>query len=247
MIIIKSDKEIAKMRKSGQVTRDLLEMLEEHVKVGITTKQLDKLAYDFIKKAGAKPSFLGYNDFPGTLCTSIDEEVVHGIPSNRVLEEGMLLKIDTGAIIDGYHSDAARTFAVGNISSEKRKLMDVCKESFFKGVAILKEGVRLGDLGHTIQAYVESKGFSVVRELVGHGIGQSLHEDPNVPNFGIAGRGTRLSKNMVLAIEPMINMGTYDVKIACDNWTIITADKMPSAHYENTVVIGENGIEILTL
>ncbi len=247
MIIIKSDKEIAKMRKSGQITRDLLEMLEEHVKVGVTTKQLDRLAYDFIKKAGAKPSFLGYNDFPGTLCTSIDEEVVHGIPSNRVLEEGMLLKIDTGAVFNGYHSDAARTFAVGNVSAEKKKLMDVCKESFFKGVAILKEGVRLGDLGHTIQSYVESNGFSVVRELVGHGIGQSLHEDPNVPNFGIMGRGTRLTKNMVLAIEPMINMGTYDVRIAKDNWTIITADKQPSAHYENTVVIGENGIEILTL
>ncbi len=247
MITIKSEREISIMRASGQITRDLLEMLEEHVKPGVTTKQLDKLAYDFIKKRGAVPSFLGYNDFPGTLCTSIDEQVVHGIPSNRVLEEGMLLKIDTGCIYNGYHSDAARTFAVGSVSADKRKLMEVCKESFFKGVAVLKDGVRLGDLGATIQQYVEKNGYSVVRDLVGHGIGTHLHEDPNVPNFGIAGRGTRLTKNMTIAVEPMINMGTHKVTIASDNWTIITADRQPSAHYENTLVIGENGIEILTL
>ncbi len=247
MITIKSEREISIMRKSGQITRDLLEMLEEQVKVGVTTKQLDKLAYEFIKKRGAVPSFLGYNDFPGTMCTSIDEEVVHGIPSHRVLEEGMLLKIDVGCIYNGYHSDAARTFAVGAVSPEKKKLMDVTKESFFKGVAVLKDGARLGDLGSTIQKYAEDNGFSVVRDLVGHGIGTSLHEDPNVPNFGIAGRGTRLSKNMTIAVEPMVNMGTSRVVVAKDNWTIITADRQPSAHYENTLVITEDGIEILTL
>ncbi len=247
MITIKSDKEISAMRASGQITRDLLEMIASEVKAGVTTKQLDRLAYDFIKKHGATPSFLGYNDFPGTMCTSIDEEVVHGIPSGRVLEEGMLLKIDVGCILKGYHSDAARTFAVGSVSPEKKKLMDVAKESFFKGVAILKDGVRLGDLGSTIQQYVERNGFSVVRDLVGHGIGTSLHEDPNVPNFGIAGRGTRLAKNMTIAVEPMINMGTHRVVVAKDNWTIITADRQPSAHYENTLVITEDGIEILTL
>lgn len=247
MIYIKSPKQIELMRKAGVIVRDTLNLIEDNAKVGVTTKQLDKIAYDYIRKQDAIPGFLNYNGFPASLCTSIDEEVVHGIPSERVLEEGMILKVDTGAVFMGLNSDAARTFAIGKIDKEKLRLMRVVKESFFKGIAILKEGVRLGDLGFTIQKYVESEGFSVVRSLVGHGIGEKLHEDPNVPNFGQKGRGTRVSANMTLAIEPMINQGTYEVEVALDNWTVVTKDKKPSAHYENTVLITNDGVEILTL
>lgn len=247
MIIIKTDNEIAEMRKAGALVRDMLELVGEHVRPGVTTRHLNSVAYDYLKKMGAKPSFLGHGGFPATLCTSVDCEVVHGIPSNRVLEEGELLKVDAGAIWNGYHGDAARTFPVGEVSPEKKRLAEVCKESFFRGIAVLRDGARLGDLGYAIQSYVESEGYSVVRSLVGHGIGTELHEDPNVPNFGIAGRGTRLAKNMTIAVEPMINMGVKEVEVLDDGWTIVTADGKPSAHYENTIVIGENGVEILTL
>lgn len=247
MIIVKTEREIGEMRIAGAIVRDMLDLIGEHVRPGVTTRSLNTIAYDYIKKMGAKPSFLGQGGFPATICTSVDCEVVHGIPSNRVLQEGEILKVDAGAVWKGYHGDAARTFAVGEISPEKKRLAEVCKESFFRGIAVLKDGARLGDLGHAIQSYVEGEGYSVVRSLVGHGIGTELHEDPNVPNFGIAGRGTRLAKNMTIAIEPMINMGVKEVEVLDDGWTIVTADGMPSAHYENTVVIGENGVEILTL
>ncbi len=244
---IKTEQDIAYMRKAGAIVRDVLELVGEHAKPGITTKKLDSIAYEYIKKQHAIPSFLGYGGFKGTLCTSIDEEIVHGIPSDRVLEEGMLLKIDAGAYIHGFHSDAARTFAIGEISIEKRKLMDACKESFFQGISILKAGIRLGDLGSAIATYAERKGYSVVRELVGHGIGRDVHEDPSVPNYGYAGRGELLRANMTIAIEPMINMGKRHVRQLADGWTIVTADGKPSAHYENTVVIREDGVELLTL
>lgn len=249
MIIIKSAGQIERMRKAGAIVRDVLNLVGDHIKEGVSTKQLDKLAYEYITKQGAKPSFLGYNGFPGSLCTSVDDEVVHGIPSDKViLTEGMLVKIDAGAFIGGFHGDAARTFPVGKVSAEKRKLMNICIESFFRGINILKEGVRLGDLGHEIQSYVEAAGFSVVREMVGHGIGQNMHEDPNVPNYGTAGRGIRLAKNMTLAVEPMINAGGKEIYLdASDGWTIRTADGSCSAHYENTIVILEDGVEILTL
>ncbi|HOB64189.1 MAG: type I methionyl aminopeptidase [Clostridiales bacterium] len=247
MISIKSEAELSYMRRAGAIVRDLLELMAENAKPGVTTRRLDAIAYDFIKKCNATPSFLGYGGFPGTICASIDSEIVHGIPGNRVLEEGMLLKVDAGACFNGFHADAARTFAIGKISEEKKKLMDVCRESFFAGISVLKDGARLGDLGYAIQSYVEKQGFSVVRELVGHGIGTSMHEDPSVPNYGVAGRGVRLAKNMTIAVEPMINMGTRHVRQLSDGWTVVTMDGKPSAHYENTVVIKEDGVEILTI
>lgn len=247
MITIKNDNQINTMRKAGEIVRDVLNMLTEHAKQGINTKYLDSLAYDYIKRQNAYPSFLGHGGFPGSICTSIDDEVVHGVPSKKIiLEEGMLLKIDAGACFNGYHADAARTVAIGKISAEKKQLMDVCKESFFKGIKVLKDGTRLGDLGAEIQEYVESHGFSVVKSLIGHGIGTELHEDPNVPNYGKRGRGTRLSTNMTIAIEPMINVGG-DKVVFTDDFTVKTADGSYSAHYENTVVITADGVEILTL
>jgi methionyl aminopeptidase len=248
MVIIKNPEQIDSMRKAGKILADTLALIEENAKIGVSTKYLDKLAYDYIIRQRAVPSFLHYGDFPATLCTSIDEQVVHGIPNKKtILEEGMLLKIDCGAGIEGMHTDAARTIAIGNISKEKQQLAKVCKESFFEGIKVLKDGVRLGDLGYAIQSYVESFGFGVVRDLVGHGIGSTVHEDPSVPNYGIKGRGARICKNMTLAIEPMITLGTYKVEQLSDGWTIVTADGKPSAHYENTVVIMPEGVEILTL
>lgn len=236
------------MKKSGKILRDTLEMVTEHAKIGVSTKQLDTLAYEYITAQGATPSFLNYEGFPATLCTSIDEQVVHGIPDKRViLEEGMLLKIDCGVCVNGIHTDAARTVAIGNTAKEKLKLAEVCFQSFFEGIKVLKDGARLGDLGSAIQNYVESFGFGVVRDLVGHGIGKTVHEEPNVPNYGTKGRGARLYSNMTIAIEPMITLGDFEVRQLDDGWTVVTADNSPSAHYENTVVITENGVEILTL
>jgi len=248
MVTVKSPAQLDAMRRAGAILRDTLDLLVESVQIGMSTYDIDMIARDFIKKQHAIPSFLNYDGFPGAVCTSIDEEVVHGIPSkHRILQNGMLLKLDCGAGIDGVHSDAARTVCVGHVSEEKRRLAEVCKQSFFEGMKVLKDGTRLGDLGHAIQSYVEGNGFSVVRDLVGHGIGTRVHEDPNVPNYGIEGRGARLFKNMTIAVEPMINIGTYRVECLDDGWTIVTADGKPSAHYENTVVITESGVEILTL
>lgn len=248
MITIKSAKQVGKMRASAKVTKEALELLEKHIKPGVTTAQLDKLAHDFIISKGARPNFLNYNGFPGSICASINDEVVHGIPSKKaVLKEGDIISIDMGAVLDGWHSDAARTFAVGKISEEAQRLIDVTRESFFEGIKYLKHGAKLGDVSSAIQKYVEDRGFSVVRDLVGHGIGQNLHEDPSVPNFGKAGHGVKLAQGMTLAIEPMVNAGTYHVAVLDDDWTVATDDGNLSAHYENTVLITKDGCEILTL
>lgn len=248
MISIKSESDIKKMRVANKIISDMLKYLEELVKPGITTKYLDLKAQDFLRKNKVKPNFLNYNGFPGAICTSIDSQVVHGIPSENVfLEEGQIISIDTGCIYQGFHADAARTFAVGNIEKEKQRLIDITKESFFKGMEVLKEGTRIGDLGHAIQSHVERNGFSVVRDYIGHGIGTHLHEDPAVPNFGRPGTGIILKKNMTIAVEPMVNMGSKQTKVFFDSWTVLTADGKPSAHYENTVLIKEDGVEILSL
>ena len=248
MVTVKSEEQLSAMRKAGKVLGDTLKLLEEKARVGISTYELDRIAYEYIKKEGGVPSFLHYGGFPGSVCISIDEEVVHGIPSKkRIVEDGVLLKLDCGVGMLGVHTDAARTVCVGNVSKEKRQLAEVTKQSFFEGMKVLKEGTRLGTLGHAIQTYAESFGYGVVRDLVGHGIGTTVHEDPNVPNFGKEGRGLRLYKNMTIAVEPMINLGTYEVYQLDDGWTIVTDDGKPSAHYENTVIIQENGVEIITL
>lgn len=249
MVTVKSQSEIELMKKAGAILRDVLELVSEKAKPGVTTKQLDNIAYDYIVRQNAVPSFLGYGGFPGSLCLSIDDEVVHGIPSpKRVLEEGMLLKIDGGVGIGGFHTDAARTVAIGRVSNEKAALMRCCKECFFEGIKALKDGARLGDYGALCQKYAETRGYGVVRELVGHGIGETVHEDPSVPNYGVAGRGMRVVTGMTLAIEPMINLGTRRImQVEGDDWTILTQDGKPSAHYENTVVIRPDGVEIITL
>ena len=247
MITIKSDSEIELMREAGKILRDTLNMLKEHVKVGVTTKELDKLAHDYIISRGAKPSFLGYGGFPGSICASVNEQVVHGIPSNRKLVSGDIIGIDCGVIYKGWQSDAARTFAVVEISEKHKKLIQVTEQSFFEAMKVIREGARLGDIGAAVQNLAESNGFSVVRDLVGHGIGKDMHEDPQVPNYGKAGKGLRLKRNMTLAIEPMINEGTYEVSALDDGWTVVTDDDGYSAHYENTVLITEDGYEILSL
>ena len=247
MITIKSDSEIELMREAGKILRDTLNMLKEHVKVGVTTKELDKLAHDYIISRGAKPSFLGYGGFPGSICASVNEQVVHGIPSNRKLVSGDIIGIDCGVIYKGWQSDAARTFAVGEISEKHKKLIQVTEQSFFEAMKVIREGARLGDIGAAVQNLAESNGFSVVRDLVGHGIGKDMHEDPQVPNYGKAGKGLRLKRNMTLAIEPRINDGTYEVSSLYDVWTVVTDDDGYSAHYENTVLITEDGYEILSL
>ena len=249
MVTVKSESEIAVMKKAGASLADVLALVEEHAKPGVTTKYLDKLAYEYIIRQNAVPSFLNYDGFPATLCLSIDDEIVHGIPSDkRVLEEGMLLKVDGGVGIGGMHTDAARSVAIGRISAEKAQLARCCKECFFEGIKVLKDGARLGDYGAVCQKYAESHGYGVVRELVGHGIGATVHEDPSIPNYGMRGRGMRVVSGMTLAIEPMINLGTRRVvQTEGDDWTILTADGKPSAHYENTVVIRPEGVEIITL
>lgn len=248
MILIKTDNEIEYMRQAGKIVGDTLLKLEEVIKPGITTAELDRIAEEYIVKQGARPSFKGYCGFPASICASVNEEVVHGIPSNKlVLQEGDIISIDCGAMLNGFHGDAARTFPVGKISKEANRLIEVTKESFFKGVKNAVVGNRLTDISAEIQKYAESFGYSLVREYVGHGIGKDMHEDPEVPNFGMPGRGPKLCKGMVLAIEPMVNMGKYHVRVEPNNWTVVTEDGSLSAHYENTVAILENGPEILTL
>ncbi|MBU5315926.1 type I methionyl aminopeptidase [Clostridium bornimense] len=248
MIIRKNDNEIQLMRRAGKIVGDTLAMLQEEIKPGISTADLDKLAEEFIISQGAKPSFKGYYSFPATLCTSINEEVIHGIPSrNKILQDGDIISIDCGAIFKGYHGDAARTFPVGKVSDAASNLIRITEKSFFKGIEKAIVGNRLSDISHEIQSYVESEGYSVVRDFVGHGIGRKLHEDPNVPNFGKPGRGPKLTHGMTLAIEPMVNIGSFYTKTLRDNWTVVTSDGALSAHYENTVVILETGVEILTL
>ena len=248
MITIKSAQQVEKMRKSCLLTKECMDLLEKNIRPGINTKQLDKIAYDFYKSKGATPNFLNYNGYPGTICASVNDEVVHGIPSkHRVLKDGDIISIDMGCILDGWHSDMARTLAVGNISAQAQKLIDVTRESFFEGVKYIKHGAKLGDVSSAIQTYVEKHGFGVVRDLVGHGIGRQLHEDPSVPNFGKAGHGVKLAAGMALAIEPMVTEGDYHVCVLDDDWTVVTDDGSLAAHYENTVIVTKDGCEILTL
>jgi methionyl aminopeptidase len=247
MIIIKNDMEIEYMRRAGRLVGETLARLEEAIKPGITTAELDKIAEEFILKHNAKPSFKGYHGFPASICASTNSEVVHGIPASRVLEEGDIISIDCGVILNGYQGDAARTVPVGKISNAAENLIKVTKESFFKGIEFAQVDNRLSDISAAIQTYVESFGFSVVRDFVGHGIGKDMHEDPEVPNFGRPGRGPKLKHGMVLAIEPMVNIGRYHVRVEPNDWTVVTEDGSLSAHYENTVAILNNGPEILTL
>ncbi len=245
MIPVKNSRDLEKMRKAGKITGDVLKYIEEFVKPGVTTLELDARIEEFIKKAGAKPGFKGLYGFPGSACISVDEVVVHGFPSKRELKEGEIVSIDTGAIVEGFNGDAARTFAVGQISAEKQRLIDVTKQSFFEGIKHAKAGRRLGDLSHAIQAYVEAHGYSVVRAMCGHGIGRSLHEDPSIPNYGVANTGVMLKSGYCLAVEPMVNEGSYKVDI--DGWLCRTSDRKPSAHYENTIIVTNGEPEIITL
>jgi len=247
MIFIKNDKEIDLMRAAGRIVAETLLLIEQKVRPGITTKELDRIAEEFILSKGAKPSFKGLYGFPSALCISVNKVVVHGIPGGYVLKDGDIVSVDCAAFLNGFHGDAARTFAVGNISEEARKLIKVTEESFFKGIEKAKVGNRLTDISHEIQNYVEANGFSVVKEFVGHGIGKVVHEDPDVPNFGRPDKGPKLVKGMALAIEPMVNVGNFKVKTLNDDWTVVTSDDSLSAHYENTIVILLDGPEILTL
>lgn len=248
MITIKSKSEIEKMRVAGKLTGDALRLVEQHIRPGVSTLELDKIAYDFIKKHGATPSFLHYNGFPASICASPNSWVVHGIPSKDViLKEGDIISIDMGVCKNGYHGDAARTFPVGKISTEAQRLIDVTKQSFFEGVKHATHGAKLGDLSAAIQEYVEDHGYSVVRDLVGHGIGKNMHEDPNVPNYGHKGKGLKLAQGMTIAVEPMVNAGDWGVVVLDDDWAVETEDGSLSAHYENTILITKGECEILTL
>lgn len=247
MIIIKSHHEIQLMREAAKVTAEILEMMNDIIKPGISTAEIDHIVEKEIRKHGMLPAFKGYGGFPASVCASVNETIVHGIPSDRRLEEGDIISIDTGTIYKGFYSDAARTYPVGEVSEEAKRLIRVTKESFFEGLKYCKVGCRLGDVSHAIQKHVETNGFAVVKDFVGHGIGSNMHEDPQIPNYGKAGRGPRLEAGMVLAIEPMVNVGTDKMRILDDEWTAVSLDGSLSAHYENTVVITEGEPEILTL
>ena len=248
MIQLKNSTQISAMIEAGRITGEALLVAREHVREGVSTKELDTLIRRHIEKCGAKPSFLGYCGFPGSACISVNDEVIHGIPSEKkILREGDIVKIDVGAFYKGYHGDSARTIPVGKVSDEAMKLIETTRNSFFCGVDALKIGNRIGDVGHAIQSCVEKEGFSVVKRYIGHGIGRELHESPDVPNYGTAGRGTRLCAGMVLAIEPMVNVGTEEVFELADGWTVKTKDLSLSAHYENTVALTSDGVIITTL
>lgn len=247
MIYIKSKGEVEKMIRSGKVTANVFETLKPYIKPGVTTAELDKIAKEYILSSEAKPSFLNYNGFPASICSSVNNVVIHGIPSDYKLKDGDIISIDVGSIKDGYHSDAARTFAVGNISEDAKKLIDVTQKSFFEGIRYAKQGERLFSISATIQDYVEGNGFSIVRNYCGHGIGKNLHEDPEIPNYGKFDHGNRLMRNMTLAIEPMVNMGRAETNVLDDGWTVVTADGKIAAHYENTVVVTDGEPLILTM
>ena len=248
MIQVKNALQLAAMRDAGRITGEALLAARDSLREGMTTYELDRIIHDYIVRAGAKPSFLGYNGFPASACISINDEVIHGIPSKkRVIRAGDVVKIDVGAYYRGYHGDSARTIAVGEVSSTAQKLIEVTRESFFRGVAAIAVGNRLGDVGHAIDSYVVENGFSTVKRYIGHGIGANLHESPDVPNFGTPGRGTRLCNGMTLAIEPMVNVGREEVREGADGWTVTTADHSLSAHYENTIALVGDRVEILTL
>jgi methionyl aminopeptidase len=247
VIIRKSAAEIATMREAGRITARALRIVGEAVRPGITTAALDKVAEDVIRSEGAVPAFLGYNGFPATICASVNEQVVHGIPGDRCLAEGDILSVDVGAIVEGYYGDSARTFPVGAVSDEAIRLMDATRQALEAGIARCIPGMRLYDISNAVQRVAEGAGFSVVREYVGHGIGRAMHEDPQIPNFGPAGRGPTLKPGMVLAIEPMVNAGGAPVRSLPDGWTVVTADERPSAHFEHTVAVTEEGPYVLTV
>lgn len=246
MIICKTDREVEIMRQAGRIVALTHAELKKHIKPGISTQELDRIAELVIRTHDAIPSFKGYNGFPGSICASINEELVHGIPGPRVLKDGDIISIDIGAYYNGYHGDSAWSYPVGKVSEEALKLLSVTENSLYEGLKKAQPDNRLYDISHAIQTYVEDNGFSIVREYVGHGVGQNLHEDPPIPNFGHANRGPLLKKGMTLAIEPMVNQGQRFVSVLPDNWTVITADKKLCAHYEHTIVITDNGYEILT-
>jgi methionyl aminopeptidase len=246
MIICKTERELEIMREAGKIVALTHQELQKHIKPGVTTKQLDEIAENFIRKHNAIPSFKGYNGFSGSICVSVNDELVHGIPGKRTLAEGDIISIDIGAQVNGYHGDSAWTYPVGEITAETQNLLDVTEKSLYLGLEEAKPGVRLSNISHAIQTYVESNGYSVVREYVGHGVGQDLHEDPQIPHFGPPNKGPRLKPGMVLAIEPMVNAGTRYVQTEDDNWTVVTVDGKMCAHFEHTIAITETGYEILT-
>ena len=247
MIVLKRPDEIEKMRAAGRLVGQLLEEIGRRVRPGVTTRELDRFAEEFIRRHGGVPSFKGYRGYPASICTSVNEQVVHGIPADRRLREGDILSVDVGVVLDGYHGDAARTFPVGEVDERARHLLEVTERALWAGIEQARAGNHLSDIGHAIQRVVEAAGLSVVREFVGHGIGRAMHEDPQVPNYGLPGRGPRLRPGMTLAIEPMVNEGASDVTILEDQWTAVTVDGSRSAHFEHTVAITEDGPVVLTL
>lgn len=245
-IIVKSPQELELIEKACKIVSDTHKHLEKFIKPGISTKELDEIAEKFIREAGAIPSFKNYQGFPASICTSINEEVVHGIPSNRKLKNGDIISIDIGACYQGYHGDSAWTYAVGEISPEKKILIEHTEKALYEGLKVIKDGARVGDIGHAISEYIKKFNFGIVRELVGHGVGKNLHELPDVPNYGRPGTGPVLKEGMVIAVEPMINFGSREIYMKEDGWTIVAADHSPSAHFEHTVLVTKNGVKILT-
>lgn len=247
MVILRTPAEIEQMRRAGSLVGQVLERLREHVAPGVSTRELDAIAENMIRSRGGVPSFKGYRGYPASICASVNNEIIHGIPGDRMLVDGDIVSIDCGAMLGGYHGDAAMTFPVGPVSAEAEKLMTVTREALNAGIAMARLKMRLGDIGNAIQRHVEANGFSVVRDFVGHGIGRHMHEDPQIPNFGPAGMGMRLRTGMVLAIEPMVNAGVHEVVVMDDGWTACTRDGSLSAHFEHTVAITDDGPEVLTL
>ena len=247
MIVLKTSREIGLMRQAGRVSARALKLAGEAVEPGVSTAEIDRIARKYIESQGAKPSFLGYEGYPATACISVNDQVIHGIPGHRILKQGDIVSIDVGAFLEGFHGDNAWTFACGDVSREAQDLMDATREVLFPGIAQALAGHRIGDIGSAVQEYVEARGYSVVRQFVGHGVGASMHEAPEVPNFGTPGRGVRLLPGMTIAIEPMVNAGTKDVIVQKDGWTTVTADGKLSAHFEHTIAVTSNGPVILTL
>ena len=247
MITLKSAREIELMRRAGKITAAARALAGEMVKPGVTTREIDKAVHQFIKSQGAVPSFLNYNGYPASVCVSVNDEIIHGIPGPRVLREGDIVSVDVGAYIGGFHGDCAATYACGTISAEAQRLIDVTRQSFFEGIKFAREGYRVSDIGHAVQEYVESNGFSVVREYVGHGVGRQMHESPEIPNYGAPGHGPKLLRGMTIAVEPMVNAGTAAIRQMPDGWTVRTADGKYAAHYENTLLITAGEPELLTV
>ena len=246
MITLKSNREIELMRRAGKITAAARAVAREMVKPGVTTHQIDKAVFEFIKSQGATPSFLNYNGYPASVCVSVNDEIIHGIPGKRVLQEGDIVSVDVGAYIGGFHGDCAGTYPCGQVSEEAMRLIRVTQQSFFEGIKYAKEGYHIKDISHAVQTYVEAQGFSIVREYVGHGIGRKMHEAPEVPNYGEPGHGPRLLRGMTIAVEPMVNAGTASIIQMRDGWTVKTADGKNAAHYENTILITDGEPEILT-